>query len=136
MPQMPYAPVATDLGTLLTLTAQGTGSVNSVQYTNAVATGLALRLYVTAETGTTPTVMLTVQGYDKASAQWYTVGASTAFAVAANSMYTVNMYPGSAAGSSPTEGINAALPAIWRVEATVGGTTPAVTATVGGCTLV
>jgi hypothetical protein len=133
---MPYAPVATELGTLLTLTAQGTGSVNSAKFTNAVATGLALRLYVTAETGTTPTVTLTVQGYDTASSQWYAVGASTAFAVAASTMYTVNMYPGSVAGTSPTEGINAALPAIWRVQATVGGTTPAVTATIGGCTLV
>ena len=136
MPQYPYFPVATDLGTVLTLSAQGTGSVNSANLTNAGATGVQLRLYCTAESGTTPTVTLTVQGYDAASGQYYNIGASTAFAVAASTMYTVTLYPGVAAGTSPTEGINSALPATWRVQATIAGTTPSVTATVGGCTLV
>lgn len=135
MPQYPYSPVNTDLGTIATLTAASTGA-NSVQYVNAQDRGVQVRLYLTAVSGTSPTVTLTVEGYDAASGQYYDVAASSAISVAVDTMYTFTVYPGGSAGSGDFTGASANLPATWRLSWAIGGTTPSLTGTIGGCTLV
>ena len=137
MPQYPFAPVSTDLGAVITLAAAGAGTVNSANINNSVASGIQVRLYVSAATGTTPTVLLTVQGYDPASGQYYPIAATSALAAAATDFYVLTVYPTTlaASGGNATT-VEAAIPPVYRVEATIAGTTPAVTGTISVCTLV
>jgi hypothetical protein len=136
MPQTPYFPPNIELaGPLATLTAASTGTYTTTQNTTAGANGVMVRLYVSAATGTTPTVTLNVQGYDPSSAQYFTIATSGAFSVAAAGFYTLTVYPGIAAGASPNVGANAVVPVNWRISYTIGGTTPAVTGTIGVMTI-
>lgn len=136
MPQYPYGPVNTDVGLLITLTAQGAGTVNGAQLTNSVATGVQVRCYVTAESGTSDLAM-TVEGYDPVSEQYYTVGSFASTSVTAAEMYTLTVLPGMAAvASGANQAFSNALPVYWRASVTISGTTPSVTATVSACTLI
>lgn len=130
MPQNPYGPFNSDLNTVITLSAAGTGTVHSVQYGNSVMSGIQVRLYLTVAGGTTPTVTLFVEGYDPASGQFYTVGTTTAISVAINTMYVLNVFPGIGSAPSNTTNVNNTLPPFFRVSATIGGTTPALTGTI------
>lgn len=135
--QYPYSPVNVDLDTIATLTAATTGS-HSNQFTNSQSVGATLRFYCTAESGTSPTLTFTIQGYDPPSGQYYTVATqAAAFTPAANTMFTLTIYPGATAVSSgDSQIINAVLPLYWRASWAIGGTTPSITGTIGGCTLV
>ena len=131
MPQYPYSPVNNNLGALATLTAASTGG-NSVDQNNAQCRGVVVGVNITAITGTSPTLTVTIQGKDTASGEYYTLLASAA--LTAVGFTELMVYPGATvtanvAASSP-------LPQTWRVSYAVGGTTPAVTATVGACLLV
>lgn len=131
MPQYPYSPVNNNLGALATLTAASTGG-NSVDQNNAQCRGVVVGVNITAITGTSPTLTVTVQGKDTVSGEYYTL--LTSAALTAVGFTELMVYPGvsataNVAASSP-------LPQTWRVSYAVGGTTPAVTATVGACVLV
>ena len=82
--------------------------------------------------GTSPTITVTIQGKDTASGSYYTLLASTA--IAADGVTELTVYPGITASSNVAA--SAHLPATWRVSYAFGGTTPAVTATIGACLLV
>lgn len=115
-----------DTGAVLTLTAQGTGTTNSVDQTNS-RNGVKVVVDVTALTGTAPTLTVVVQGKDPASGKYFTILSSTALAAVATTVLTV--HPALTAAANLVA--NDVMPRTFRVTATVAGTTPGVTATVG-----
>jgi hypothetical protein len=116
---------------LLTLAAQGAGTVNSADQTNVNGRGMALTIDITVQGGT-PTTTVTIQGKDPVSGKYYTILVSTALAAVATTVLRV--YPGiTAAANLAASDI---LPRTWRVSVTIGGGTPAVTATIAACVIV
>lgn len=117
---------------LITLAAQGVGTVTSSDQTNNYGCGVQVGVNITVLTGTSPTVTVTVEGKDTVSGTYYTLLASAAIAATGFTLLTV--YPGApttANVSSPQ-----VLPKTWRVKAVVAGTTPAATATIGASVIV
>ena len=124
------AAVASDTGALLTYTNAATGT-NGADKTNATARGIKIVVDITAISGTAASLTVTLQGKDAASGKYYTILASAALTTVSTTVLTV--FP--AATASANVSVNDELPAIWRVIATIAGTTPAVTATVGASLL-
>ncbi len=120
----------TDTGALLTLTA-ASASVNSADQTNQASKGIKVVVDITAITGTSPTLTVTLEGKDLASGAYYTILASAALTAVGVTVLTV--FPGATAVANVAA--NDFLPKTWRVQATIGGTTPAVTATIGASTI-
>lgn len=116
----------TDTGALITHTAASVG-VNGADQTNGGGHGINVVINITAITGTTPTLTVTLQGKDTASGVYYTILASAALAATGTTVLTV--FPGAATTANASA--SAQLPRTWRVISAIGGTTPAVTATVG-----
>lgn len=115
-----------DFGALLTLAA-ASANVNSPDQLNPARRGVKVVVNITAITGTTPTLTVAIQGRDQASGQYYTILASAALNATGTTVLTV--YPGLPATANVSA--NDVLPPTWRISATIGGTTPAVTATIG-----
>lgn len=115
-----------DIGAQLTLAA-ASANVNGPDIANTSHRGVKVVVDVTAITGTTPTLVVTIEGKDNASGKYYLLLASASLTATGTTVYTV--YPG--APVSGNVSANDVLPKTFRVRATIGGTTPAVTATVG-----
>lgn len=126
MPQYPYSPVNNDLGAVVTLTAASANGT-SAQLNNAQARGVRVVIDITAITGTTPTLTVTIQSYDAASNTYNTLLASAA--LNATGVTELLVYPGAAATANISA--DAVLSPKWRIAYAIGGTTPAVTATIG-----
>lgn len=121
-----------DKNSLITLTAQGVGTVNGTDQTNVNGRGVQVGIDITTLTGTGPTVTVTIEGKDAASGKYYTLLQSAALSATGFTLLT--LYPGApttANVSSPQ-----VLPSTWRVKAVVAGTTPAATATIGASVIV
>lgn len=131
MPQIPYVATNNDLGAIATLTAASASGVTA-NLTNSGCSGVQVRINVTAITGTSPTLTVTVQGYDPASATYFTLLASAA--ISATGFTTLTIHPGTTAAANSVA--NTSVPAYWRVSYAIGGTTPAITGTISACTLV
>lgn len=116
-----------DVGALLTFAAQGAGTSNGPRISSRWGRGIKLVIDITALTGTSPTLTVTLEGYDVASGKAYTVLASAALAAVATTVLTV--YPGIAVTANISA--NDHLPTQWDVKAVIAGTSPAVTATIG-----
>lgn len=114
-----------ETGALITHTAASAGT-NGTDQTNYGARGLKVIVDITAITGTTPTLTVTIQGKDPTSGKYYTLLASAALSTVSTTVLTV--YPALTAAANVTA--NDVLPKTWRVITAIGGTTPAVTATV------
>lgn len=130
--QVPAPPFQGDGGSMLTFSAQGAGTSNSTNQENAPfphqpARGIVLGVNITAISGTSPTLTVTLQGYDSASGQYYTLLASAA--LNATGFTALTIFPGATAVANTTA--NMGLPAIWNIKAVIGGTSPSVTATIG-----
>lgn len=116
---------------LLTLTTASVG-VNSADMGNRSASGIKLFINITAITGTTPTLTVTLQGKDSTSGTYFTMLASTALNATGFTVLTV--FPGAAATANVSA--NDHLPLNWRVITAIGGTGPSVTATITASLLV
>lgn len=119
-----------DLGALVTLTAAAAG-VNGADRPNVSCRGIKLAINISAITGTTPTLTVTLQGKDTVSGNYYTILASAALNGTGETILTV--YPGLTASANVVA--NDVLPTTWRVITAIGGTTPSVTATVSAMLL-
>lgn len=86
--------------------------------------GALLFVNITAISGTTPTLTVTVEG--KGAGQYYTILQSAALSAAG--LTVLRIYPGLTAAANLTA--NDILPASYRVTTTIGGTTPSVSATI------
>lgn len=116
-----------DTGPLITLTAQGNGTVNGTDQQNAQAMGIKVVVDITVITAGSLTV--TIQGKDPTSGKYYTLLASAALAAVATTILTV--FPGAAVTANLSA--NDMLPANWRVIA-VAVTGP-ITATIAASLL-
>lgn len=120
-----------DTAALVTLSAAA-ASGNSADQVNYNGRGIKVVVNVTAITGTSPSIVVNIQGKDAASGTYYTQLASAAITAVGATVLT--LYPGlTAAANSVAADI---LPRTWRVSYTIAGTTPAVTATVGASIIV
>lgn len=115
---------------LLTYAAASAGT-NSADQVNQSARGVKVVVDITAITGTTPTLTVTIRGKDPVSGKYFTLLASAALNAVATTVLTV--YPGATASANVTANDN--LPKTWRVEAVIGGTGPAVTVTIAAILL-
>lgn len=116
-------------GAVITHTAAAAGT-NSMDCTNTSGKGVKVVVDITALTGTSPTLTATIQGKDTASGKYYTLLDSAALSATGTTVLTV--YPGlTAAANSKADDL---IPDVFRVITAIGGTTPAVTATVS-CTI-
>lgn len=116
-----------DTAALITLSAAGAGTTNSADQTNYNSRGANCAFNQSAHTGT-PSTTFSIQVKDIASGLYVTMLTSAAItADATPTMLTVS------AGTPNTANVSDGRPLsrTWRVSATVGGTTPAVTATIG-----
>lgn len=113
-------------GALITHTAASAG-VNGADQSNLSGNAITIVVNITAITGTTPTLTVTLQGKDAASGVYYTILASAA--LNATGTTVLNVFPGAPVTANLSA--NAILPKTWRVISAITGTTPAVTATVG-----
>lgn len=111
---------------LLTLTAAA-ASVNGADNQNPFAPGATIVVDITAITGTTPSLVITIEGKDPVSGKYYTILQSASLTAVGTTVLRV--YPTLTAAANVTA--NSLLPKTYRVRATIAGTTPAVTATVG-----
>lgn len=121
-----------DLGATLALTAAGVGTTTAPYDVNPSHRGVTVVVNITAITGTTPTLTVSIVGHDPVSDTDYTLLTSAALAATGQTVLTV--YPGCIAAANLTA--NAPLPNLWTVKAVVAGTGPAVTATISGLTTV
>lgn len=110
---------------LMTLTAAGVGTTTSSDYSVGSGVGVMLYVNITTITGTSPTLTVTLQGISPQGVV-YTILASAALNSAAQTVLRV--YPGLTAAANLVA--SDVLPAKWNVKAVIGGTTPAVTATI------
>jgi hypothetical protein len=115
-----------DTGILMNVAGAAAGTTSGLQ-TNFGGRGIKLGLYVSAITGTSPTITITIQGYESVSGQYFTI--LTSAAITATGLYVLTVYPGIAAAANVSA--NDVLPRSWRLSTTIGGTGPSVTYTVG-----
>lgn len=126
-----------DIATLNAVTTNG----QSPDYENKYGWAIHVNINVTAITGTTPTLTISLNGRDAKSGQQYTIATHTT-AITATGLYRLVVNPGSVPGSSSSTPPGAPpanvigwsadfLPHLFNVSWAIGGTTPAVTATIG-----
>jgi len=112
---------------LITLTAQGSGTVNSADQINVNGKGVVIGTNITVLTAGSVTV--NIQGKDIVSGQYYTIASSAA--IAATGFNNLVAYPGITpiTATNTVGSFAVVLPRTWRVQAVVA-TGPA-TATIG-----
>ncbi|SRR5579885_18738 len=108
-----------------TLTTQGAGN-GSTDYVNGYGRGVKVVINITAISGTSPTLTVTIQGKDPTSGQYWTILASAALTATGTTVLTV--YPALTAAANTVA--NDVLPPNWNLKWVVGGTGPSVTATI------
>jgi hypothetical protein len=110
----------------LTLSA-ATASVTGGDVGNTSADGAVFVIDITAITGTGPTAVFTVEGKDPLSGKYYTILESASLSAVSTTVLRVHPALTAAANLTAAD----LLPSVFRVRATIGGTAPSVTATVG-----
>jgi hypothetical protein len=134
-------PVNIDIGQSLLQSAPGTpvatvgpatGTLPSADQQNLGRRGVKVVVDITAISGVGASLTVKIRGRDLVSGKYYDILVSAALAAVATTVLTV--YPG--APTSANVSANDVLPATWRIEAVVAGTTPSITATIGASEVV
>ena len=121
----------TDLGTLITHTAASAG-VTTPTLDARQGRGMLVFINITAITGTSPTLTVTLKGsIDAAATATYTILASAA--LNATGLTVLKVYPGLTASANVAA--NDAVPMNVQVSTAIGGTGPSVTATISAVLL-
>jgi hypothetical protein len=107
---------------------------NGATITNVGNKGVQILLNMGAVTGTTPTLVLKVQGSVDGGTLWYDIPGATTASITATGQYGILVYPGVAttagvATTGTTATCSMAIPRSWRVVWTIGGTSPSFTIT-------
>lgn len=120
-------PMTRDLGNIRTMTAQGAGTIVSSDQTGFNVSRVTCVFNSASQSGT-PSSTFKIQNKDAASGLYYDLVTSAAI-TAANTPTPIS----TGAGVSTVTNVAAGLPVArtWRVSATVGGTTPSITGTIG-----
>jgi hypothetical protein len=107
--------------------ASASASVSGGDIGNTSADGAVFVVDITAIAGTTPTAVFTIEGKDPLSGKYYTILASASLSAVSTTVLRVHPAMTPAANLTASD----MMPSVFRVRATIGGTTPDVTATVG-----
>jgi len=124
-------PKNTDRGAVVTLTAAGAGTFTSADLQNVTGSGVSVVVDITAITGTSPTLTVKIQGKDVASGKYFDL--ITGATLNDTGTTRMRVYPG-IIQTGTTTFVSDVVPEWFRISYTIGGTTPAVTATIGVCT--
>lgn len=115
------------------ITASGNSNTfNGAAHRNNTARGLHLVVDVTAVSGTTPTLVVTIEGFDTISGKAYTLLASAT--INSTGTTVLKVYPGLTASANVVA--NDILPEFFRISWTVGGTTPSFTASIAASLII
>jgi hypothetical protein len=122
-----------DSNTLFTVFSSGaiTATTNSNDQQNLGAKGIRLTLDITAATGTTPTLDVKLQSKDFVSGKYVDITGAAFAQKTGTGTDDLVIYPGIT--STANRRVSDVLPRDWRIVATVGGTTPSFTFSLGGC---
>lgn len=109
--------------------AARTATANSTDQVNYNARGILLILDITAVSGTTPTLDVKVQYKDPVSAAYVDIPSAAFAQKTATGTDSLLLYPGIT--STANRQILTVLSRTWRAVATIGGTTPSFTFSLG-----
>lgn len=125
-------PYNTDLGVIITNSARAPGTVTSSQQDNLDGVGLACTIVQSAASGN-PTIALTIQGYDAASATYYDLATTGTVDPTTSTPITLMTKPGIIAADavSPNIAKSIAVPRKWRLSQVLAGASTTMTGTVG-----
>lgn len=112
------------LGTIATLTAASAG-VTGTNLDTSQHRGIIVYVNVTAITGTSPTLTVSIKGQSPQGVD-YTI--LTSAAITATGLTVLTVYPALPAVANVTA--QSTIPTTTHVDYAIGGTTPAVTATI------
>ena len=113
--------------------APQSASLNSADLENYAWRGVRLTLDITAVTGTTPSMTIKLQAKDPLSGKYVNIPGAAFAAKTATGTSQLTIYPGIAAAANVS--VNDALPRDWRAVATITGTTPVFTFSLGAAYL-
>lgn len=110
-------------------TGTKTASFNGLTVTNASAKGALIIINEGLISGTSPTLVAKLQGSADGGTNWVDIPNATTATLTGTGVYGIMIYPGvTAVGgtaiNNTTAVVNCALPRIWRVVYTIGGTSP------------
>ncbi len=126
-------PYNVDIGAVITNTARAPATVNSAQLNNLDKAGAICTLNATALSGT-PSVTFSIQNFDTASQQYYTVVTSGAQSPSVNTPLAIMVHYASQTASLPTAVVAAQgvpLARYWRVVQVSTGSNTTMTGTIG-----
>lgn len=109
--------------------AARTVTANSSDVDNYSARGVRCLLDVTAASGTTPTLDVKLQSKDPISGKYVDLPGAAFTQKTAASTDDLTVYPGVAETANET--VSDVISGVWRAVATIGGTTPSFTFTLG-----
>ncbi len=115
---------SSDTGILLKLT-NASATVSSPTQNLLGNRGIKVLADVTAISGTSPTLVVHIQWYDTATAQW--IDELLSVVISAVGLTVLTVAPGIASVANVS--LDDIMPQEYRVEAVIGGTSPSVTAT-------
>lgn len=115
-------------------TGAKTASFNGATVTNTFFSGIQLMIKVGAVTGTSPTMVVKLQGSSDAGTSWYDIPNATTATLTATGDYSITVYPGikevaGVATTGTTAQVDAVIPRTFRLAFAIGGTTPSFTLT-------
>lgn len=109
--------------------AARTATANSDDIDNYAARGARCVLDITAASGTTPTLDVKLQSKDPISGKYVDLPGAAFAQKTATGTDDLTVYPGVAETANET--VSDVLAGVWRAVATIGGTTPSFTFTLG-----
>lgn len=119
-------PYNSDIGAVVTLSSASASGTSSDQ-TNLVHRGLKCMVHISAISGTSPTLTVSLRYKDGASSQYGTLLTSASLTATGNTVLTV--YPG--VGVTSNVSASDYVPRTWDISYTIGGTSPSVSGTIG-----
>jgi hypothetical protein len=108
-------------------TGAKTASFTGVTQTNYNAAGANIVINMGAVSGTTPTLTAQVQGSADGGTTWFNITGAVTPSINATGVTVLTVYPGVSAVANASVPMN--LPRTWRLNYTIGGTTPSFTIT-------
>lgn len=124
---LPTAGGVSNVAVALMAPAAQTSTQTSPDQVNAGSHALHVILDVTALAGTTPTVVVTINGKDPASGKYYPLLTGGTVSTASTNVYRI----GPALTAATNTVTNDYVPRVFQVVVTIAGTTPSVTYSVG-----
>lgn len=113
--------------------AARTSTANSSDFENRTSRGVRLFLDITAASGTTPTLDVKVQSKDTETGKYVDLPGGAFAQKTTTGTDDLVIYPGVA--ETANRSVSDVLSRDWRVVATIAGTTPSFTFSIGACYL-